>query len=171
MSLTPPSVLTLKFDQAVFDYLDGLRRQYFPPGRNLVPAHTTLFHALPGDQEPVIRQMLRAECAESRALSLQFPKLRFLGRGVAVEVTCPELITLRGRLAKAWGVWLRPQDRQGYRPHVTIQNKAIPDEARVLHDRLAATWEPFDGRGEGLMLWRYLGGPWELAGEFPFGRA
>jgi hypothetical protein len=65
-------------------------------------------------------------------------------------------------------MWLSPQDRQGYRPHVTIQNKVMPDEARQLYDRLEGEWKPFMGYGEGLMLWYYQGGPWKLVSEFPF---
>jgi 2'-5' RNA ligase len=88
---------------------------------------------------------------------------------VAVTVDAAELTRLRGRLATIWQEWLSAQDRQGYRPHVTIQNKVSSDQARRLYDQLAAQWEPFTGRGEGLLLWRYMGGPWEPAGEFLFG--
>jgi hypothetical protein len=41
-------------------------------------------------------------------------------------------------------------------------------EARQLYDHLASQWTPFDGRGEGLTLWHYRGGPWELADELMF---
>jgi hypothetical protein len=83
-------------------------------------------------------------------------------------VDAPELTRLRRRLATLWNEWLSAQDRQGYRPHVTIQNKVPSDQARRLYDQLAAEWEPFTGQGEGLLLWRYMGGPWEHAGEFLF---
>ena len=168
MSSTPSFILTLKLEQPVFESLDELRMRYFPPERNFLPAHVTLFHALPGDQEAAVRQTLHTFCSETQTLRLSFPRLRFLGRGVAVEVGSPELIKLRGRLAAVWGRWLGAQDRQVFRPHVTIQNKVAADEARRLYERLNGAWEPLSGRGEGLLLWRYLGGPWKLAGEFPF---
>ena len=93
--------------------------------------------------------------------------LRFLGRGVAYELRAPELVGLRGRLARGWQDWLTPQDAQGYRPHVTIQNKAAPEAARALRDAMQAGFAPFTVRAEGLLLWHYLGGPWELAGGAP----
>lgn len=164
-----PYILTLKLDQQTFDALDTLRRRHFPPERNLLPAHLTLFHALPGDHDSSIRLTLKGVAAATAPLPLHFPNIRSLGRGVAITVDAPELTRLRRRLATTWNEWLSAQDRQGYRPHVTIQNKVTSDQARTLYDQLAAEWEPFTGRGEGLLLWRYIGGPWEHAGEFPLG--
>ena len=63
---------------------------------------------------------------------------------------------------------LTPQDKAGWRPHITIQNKVAPEQARQLQAKLAASWTPFEALGEGLLLWRYLGGPWELVEEFRF---
>jgi hypothetical protein len=54
---------------------------------------------------------------------------------------------------------------------VTVQNKVKPAEAKALHAELAATWGPVTGTGDGLLLWRYLGGPWELLERVPFGPA
>jgi len=44
-----PFVLTLKMDASSFATFDDLRRRYFPSGRNAIPAHVTLFQALPGE--------------------------------------------------------------------------------------------------------------------------
>ena len=44
---TDPLVLTLLLDADTQAWLDSLRRAHFPPERNLVPAHVTLFHACP----------------------------------------------------------------------------------------------------------------------------
>ena len=164
----PPLILTLKLDQQSFDALDTMRQQYFPRARNLLSAHVTLFHQLPDEQELSIRQTLQELCAEIPVLHLSFPKLRFLGKGVAVEIECAELLQLRKKLAADWDALLTAQDKQGFRPHITIQNKVAPDDARRVFDRLAFAWKMADGRGEGLLLWHYLDGPWELVGEFPF---
>ena len=168
-----PLILTLELDAASFAFFDGLRRAHFPPERNVIPAHLTLFHALPGEQEAAIRATLGSLCAITPVLALRFPSLRFLGRGVAVEVESPELLALRRQLASAWSGWLGAQDRQGYRPHITIQNKVAPEQARELYATLTAGWEPFGAAGEGLLLWRYLGGPWQRvdAQRFLGGRA
>ena len=166
--MTPPLVLTLDLDARLFAGLDALRRAHFPPERNHIPAHVTLFHALPGDHEADIAAHLAAACAAHPPVPLTLPGLRSLGRGVAVTVAAPELVTLRNRLARHWAAWLTPQDRHGFRPHVTIQNKVTPAAAKELFADLSATWVPVTGTGDGLRLWRYVGGPWQSAGEFPF---
>jgi hypothetical protein len=45
-----------------------------------------------------------------------------------------------------------------------------PAVARELYARLAAGFAPFAVEGRGFLLWRYLGGPWELVLEVPFGQ-
>jgi 2'-5' RNA ligase len=168
MQTSSPLILTLKLDSIAFDVLDRLRQQHFPPERNFLSAHITLFHKLPSEQELAIRQTLEDACSTTPAVHLLFPTLRSLGRGVAIQVDCPELVQLRNHLAQEWNPWLSPQDKQRYQPHITIQNKVAPSEAQQLYDRLADGWNTFSGKGEGLLLWRYQGGPWELAHEFTF---
>jgi 2'-5' RNA ligase len=164
-----PLVLTLAFDAPSFERFDALRREHFPPGRNIVPAHLTLFHALPGAEEPAILADLAAVCQGREApLHLAVTGLRFLGKGVAYVLASPELVTLRADLAGRWAAWLTPQDRQPFRPHVTVQNKAAPEAARALHERLSASFVPFEVATAGLLLWRYLGGPWEEVARVPF---
>ena len=94
--------------------------------------------------------------------------LRSLGRGVAYSLASPALLQLRAGLARHWHDHLTPQDRQGWRPHVTVQNKASPEDAAALLAAMRAEFSPFTVRAEGLLLWRYLGGPWELEGRFLF---
>lgn len=169
-SPTAPLVLTLKLDSQSFDLFNKLRQQHFPAEKNFLPAHITLFHALPGEQEADIQQLLQRLCAQTPALPLTFPKLRLLGQGVAAEVDCPGLLELRQQLAQRWQAWLNRQDRQKYQPHLTIQNKTTPAAAQQLYHHLGAEWHPIEGRAEGLLLWHYRGGPWQLAGEFGFGK-
>ena len=157
-------------DGESFAVLDGWRRRYFPPERNQVPAHLTLFHALPGEEAAPIGRELAAMCRVQPPFTLDATGLRPLGRGVAVALTSPELVTLRQRLAREWRDWLTPQDSAKIAPHVTVQNKVSPETARVTLAELQATFRRFTIRAEGLLLWRYLGGPWELARRFPFGR-
>ena len=95
----------------------------------------------------------------------------FLGRGVAIRLEASELLALRGRLAAAWAPWLGAQDRQPFRPHVTIQNKVEAAAARELHAALSAGFVPFEVEARGFLLWRYLGGPWERVAEVPFAGA
>ncbi|HYD99382.1 MAG TPA: 2'-5' RNA ligase family protein [Alphaproteobacteria bacterium] len=165
---TAPLILTLALDAAAFARFDALRRAHFPPERNHIPAHLTLFHHLPGGELPAIAAAL-AEAAGRRApFPLAVTGLRPLGRGVAYAIESPPLLALRGALAARWAAWLTPQDRQPLRPHVTVQNKVAPAAAAALLAELAAEFAPWTATAEGLLLWRYRGGPWEAAGRFPF---
>lgn len=163
-----PLILTLRFDDGTFARLDALRRAHFPPERNHIPAHLTLFHALPGAEEPAITAALAAACAATPVIPLRFGGLLPLGRGVALAVEAPALRALRADLAARWSAWLTRQDAAGFRPHVTIQNKVAPDAARALLGALRPGFEPWDASGEGLILWRYRGGPWDAAAPFDF---
>lgn len=168
MPTSQPFILSLKFDPASFELLNQLRQQHFPPERNFLSAHITLFHSLPAEREATLRATLTEVCGRTSILPLHFTGLRFLGRGAAIEVDSPPLLALRRELAAQWREFLTPQDQQGFRPHVTIQNKVTSEAARELFNQLSATWKPFEGRGEGCQLWHYRGGPWEAAGEFGF---
>jgi 2'-5' RNA ligase len=163
-----PLILTLELDPGLFAAVSRLRQAHFPPERNLVPAHITLFHALPGAEVVQVAAALGALAATTAPPPVELPAVRFMGRGVGLDVASPALVALRAQLARAFAPWLAAQDRQGYRPHVTIQNKVAPEVARALHAELAPGWRPLTGRGEGLLLWHYRGGPWEAAGRFPF---
>ena len=59
-----PLVLTLVLDAQSFAFFDGLRRRHFPPERNVIAAHLTLFHALPGSASSDGRARLEAICGE-----------------------------------------------------------------------------------------------------------
>lgn len=164
----PPYLVTLGLDPASFDGLDTLRRRLFPPDRNLVPAHISLFHHLPGDEGGSIRSTLAEVASEGSPIPVRFAGLARLGRGIAVRVESPGLAVVHGRLARSFGRWLTPQDRQPFRPHVTLMNKADRDDIARAWDDLRAGWSPRDGLGVALLLWRYLGGPWEPVERFDF---
>ena len=168
--MPPPLILTVKLDADSFGFFDALRQKYFPPERNFLAAHVTLFHHLPGEKISRIEDDSARICAECEAFELRFPTLRFLGKGTAAEIESAELIRLRSTLAADWDGWLTAQDKQKFKPHITIQNKVAPDEARKLYEELRANWQPRTGNAVGLQLWRYLGGPWELTKEFTFGK-
>jgi 2'-5' RNA ligase len=164
-----PLILTLRMDRDSFARFERLRQTHFPADRNFIPAHLTLFHHLPGDDPGAIAADIASVLRTRAPVRLNATGLRFLGRGVAYTFDAPDLGTLRGELAARWSASLTPQDRQPFRPHVTVQNKADPEVARMLKQRLEAEFQPFEVTGEGLLLWRYLGGPWEPLGDFPFG--
>lgn len=159
-----PLVLTLLLDEATQSRFDGLRRQHFPPERNHLAAHVTVFHALPGDREDAVLADV-ADLAPAAPLPMRVSRVRFLGRGVAYDLEGGEAGALRERLAERWRPWLTPQDRQRWRPHVTVQNKVDAAVARDLHARLEREFVPAGAEATGLALWRYRGGPWEPVAE------
>ncbi len=165
----PPLIVTTLLDEGAFDWFEDLRRTHYPQGRNRVPAHLTLFHSLPGAEGPAIARILEDACRRREAMRLQVRGPWSLGRGVAYRVSGSELEALRRELAAAFEPWLTPQDRVPFRPHITVQNKAEPSDARRLLEQLQLEFEPFEIWAEGLLVWRYLGGPWEPVARLPFG--
>ena len=169
MPQRPPLIVTAGLDESAFAWFDDLRRTHFPRHRNQVPAHLTLFHALPGEHERVIAETVEDACRARARMPLGVRGPWFIGRGVAYRLASPALEQLRSELAGAFSPWLTPQDRAPFRPHITIQNKADPADARRLLERLQLEFEPFDIAAEALLLWRYLGGPWEPVARVPLG--
>lgn len=163
-----PLILTLAFEHDASERFNDMRRRHFPAARNFIPAHLTLFHKLPGQEEAPIANVLRSVSRHEEAMLIDVTGIRFLGGGSAYEMKSKPLMALRRSLAAEWSDWLSPQDAQGFSPHVTIQNKVPAEAARALADELRAAFTPFQVLATGLLLWRYRGGPWEAAGEFPF---
>jgi 2'-5' RNA ligase superfamily len=166
--LTAPIIVSALFGPEDHRWLDNQRKEYFPPERNVLAAHLTLFHHLPPSAEGELCQRLRGLCRRP-APAARITALMSLGRGVAYRIECPDLASLRGELASAFAGMLTPQDQAGWRPHVTIQNKVEPAAARAL---LASLEPDFRSRPlaiVGLAAWWYRGGPWALIGGFRFG--
>lgn len=166
---TDPLILTARFDPDAAETFQRLRAQHFPAHLNIVPAHLTLFHHLPGAERDAVETDLARCCAQTAGVRFTVARVRFLGRGVALEIDAAGLLALRRQLAQDWTRWLVPQDRQTFKPHVTVQNKVDPVAARALHARLEAQGQSMAGVIVGLDLWQYRGGPWEMARPFTFG--
>ena len=163
-----PFLITLGFDPATFEQLEELRQLYFPPERNQVPAHLSLFHQLPGDERETIDEVLHRVAQSHPPVALRFSAIKPTGRGVMLTTLAPGLTSIRNELAKAFDRHLTPQDRQSYHPHVMIMNKAEKEDVDQAMHELQATWSPWTGTGDRLILWRYLGGPWSEAGSYSF---
>lgn len=156
-----PIILTALLAPADFAYFDALRRAHFPPERNVIPAHLTLFHHLPPGVAREVKQRLVAETQRVPPPTARIAGLLNMGRGVAFRIESAALEAIRARLADAFAPLLTPQDRAGWRPHVTVQNKVAPTAARALLDTLGADFVPRPVAIAGLASWWYRGGPWE----------
>ena len=166
--LHAPLILTAAFDKPSFERFQTLRRAHFPPERNIVPAHLTLFHALPASEAASVANRCRLVTRGEPPIETRVTGLFNLGKGVAYRIEAPALARLRAELADAWTPLLTQQDRAGFHPHVTIMNKAEPDAAKALLAQMQPGFTPWSFNLIGLDLWRYLGGPWEAAGAFRF---
>ena len=165
VSVDAPFVVTVGLDAALQERLERDRRQYFPAHRNIVPAHISLFHHLPGSAGQNVVATLGSVCSTTAPFDVVVSGVMGLGRGTAYRITADS--ALHARLASAWRPMLTRQDSQPWHPHVTLQNKVEPGEARALQMQLLAGFTPFGGQANAVRLWRYLGGPWEPAGVFP----
>jgi hypothetical protein len=156
-----PIIVTALLGKADFAFLNGLRRQHYPPERNKVDAHLTLFHHLPPSAAGDLKYRLNSETRDMIAPQARLSRVMSLGQGVAFGVESRELTEIRDRLAHAFSGLLIPQDQQIWRPHVTIQNKVQPAEAKALLDALSSDFKPRPLKIAGLASWYYRGGPWE----------
>jgi len=156
-------------DQALFD---RLRTTYFPPERNQLDAHLTMFHAIPHMLEDELRHrvgILAAELAPPRAT---ISGLMNLGGGVAYRIVSDDLDAIRAELADAFRGHLTQQDSHGWRPHITIQNKVTSSSAIATLAELEHSFTSRPLAIVGLAYHHYEGGPWRLGRRYPFrGRA
>src|SRR2546425_9822816 len=119
--MTGALIVSAELDPQDFAWLDRLRREHYPAERNRVPAHLTMFHALPPSAEVEVRSRL-AELAKQRAPAARIEGLMDLGGGGAFRVVAPDLDRIRDGLAHDLHGLFGAQDVGGWRPHVTIQN-------------------------------------------------
>ncbi len=155
-----PIIVTALFGDGDNGWLQAVRRTHYPPERNRVPAHLTLFHHLPPGAENELSSRLRAATAAPPPRA-RIADIMDLGEGTAFRVDSEDLAAIRADLAMTLHGLLIPQDQAAWRPHITIQNKVAPRDARRLQRQLRATFEPRPLTIRALASWRYLGGPWE----------
>ena len=168
MSDPAPIIVTALFGASDQAYFDAMRRKHFPPERNVLDAHCTLFHHLPPSIADELKHRLTEETRMIRAPGARVASLVSLGRGVAFRIDCPALTAIRARLAEAFAGLLTPQDAGGWRPHVTIQNKVTPSVAKLLLADLQRDFKARDVAIAGLGAWWYRGGPWEKLSRHMF---
>lgn len=152
-------------DQSRFDQL---RQAHFPPDRNHLAAHLTLFHAIPPQLEPELRQRLAALAGELAPPRATVAGLMNLGGGVAFRIVSDDLDALRAELAAALRGSLTQQDSHGWRPHITVQNKVTASAARQLHALLERDFAPRPLAIVALAYDHYAGGPWLPGRRYPF---
>ena len=160
-------IITAEISAVDHSWLERLRQAHYPPERNQVPAHLTLFHSLPPSAEREARSTL-ARLGSEPPPRASIEGLMDLGGGMAFRIVSPDLDRIRRQLAEDFHGLLSAQDAGGWSPHVTIQNKASRSESRALLATLAGDFQPRPLAISGLGLHRYLGGPWEKLAIYSF---
>ena len=163
-----PLILTAELPADLHRRATQLRRAHFPPERNFLEAHVTLFHALPPQSEAELRGLLAQMAAEHAPVGARLEGVMSLGRGTALRLASPAMLDLRAAIADHFHGMLTAQDSHPPRLHVTIQNKVSPATAAALQATLGGLVRARDFTFPGLALFRYRGGPWEPLRRFAF---
>lgn len=163
-----PMILTARIAEEDLQPFDQLRSMHFPPDRNHLHAHLTMFHRLPGECLTEIEERLSAITADFGTIVADVSGLRHLGAGVAFTIISAELQDIRSRLKAQFAKWLGPQDGQKWQPHITVQNKVSKAKADALYRNLGEGFKNHTINIPGVTLWRYLGGPWNQIENFNF---
>ena len=162
-----PLLITAELPPDLFAWAEDLRQRHFPPDRNHVRAHVTLFHALPPSVEAEVRALLAGHAAGPPPPA-RLTGIMKLGRGTAFDIASEGMHAIRAEMAERLHGVLTAQDQAPPRLHVTVQNKVTSAEAKALQAQLAAAFSPRDFTFAGLALHKWRSGPWEGAGSWSF---
>ncbi|MDJ0641692.1 MAG: 2'-5' RNA ligase family protein [Erythrobacter sp.] len=157
-----PFIVTAKLPPDIQGWAEGLRRAHYPPERNHLHAHVTMFHSFAPSLLEELKDYLPRIAAEFRPPAGEVAGLLDLGTGTAIALSTPSLLELRAVIAEHFHGSLTAQDLYEPRPHITIQNKVSKREARALQAELGPTIVPQSFAFPALELHLYQGGPWEL---------
>lgn len=163
-----PLILAAELPRDLQAWADRLRRAHFPPERNHLDAHVTLFHALPPSCEAELRDCCAALARENAPVTARLEGVMKLGKGTALAISSPAMLALRDELAARFHGLLTPQDEHRPRLHVTVQNKVGIEAAKALQAVLGPEVRPRDFVFKGLALHAYRGGPWEFLKTWRF---
>lgn len=163
-----PIILTAMMGPEDQSFFNILRDTHFPPERNFLKAHITLFHHLPPAHWREIKSQIIRLTSEFEPLRARVDRMINLGGGVAFHVDSPDLMAIRSMIAEQLYGLLIPQDQAKPRFHVTIQNKVKSHDAKLLFDQLSANFDAFPIKINGISAYYYRGGPWEDIGHWKF---
>lgn len=158
-----PIILTAMMGAADQSAFDALRTRHFPPERNFLAAHITLFHSLPPSALDELGRLVRAIAADTPPPVAVVNAVYSLGNGTAFRIDSTDLLGIRDRVADHFHGSLTAKDQGTPRLHITVQNKVAASEAKALLAVLARDFHPQPLEVTGLAAHHYRGGPWETA--------
>ena len=80
-AIEDPIILTARFDPDTEERFQAARDRWFPPRLNIVPAHLTLFHKLPGEELGAVRRLAAEAAAATAPFDAHVTSLMSLGGG------------------------------------------------------------------------------------------
>ena len=163
-----PFIVTAELPGDVLAWADGLRRAHYPPERNRLAAHVTLFHSFAPSLRQELRRILARLAGEYARPEALIDSLMPLGTGTALAIRSPGMLAIREHIAEMFHGALTAQDSHAPRLHITIQNKVTPREAKALQRDLSASLEPRTFAFAGLGLHLYCETHWDSQGNWPF---
>ena len=163
-----PFIVTAELPGDILSWADGLRRAHFPPERNHLEAHVTLFHALAPSLRQELKPLLATLAGQFAPPEVGVTGVMDLGKGTAIALDSPVMLRIRSQIADHFHGALTAQDNHPIRLHITVQNKVTGTEAKALQRQLSMSLPLHRFRFTGLGLHLYRGGPWEAVGRWPF---
>ena len=163
-----PFILTAKLPPEIQSWAEALRREHFPPERNHLHAHVTMFHSFAPSLLEELKDFVPQVVRQYAPPQAEITGLMDLGKGTAIRLESPQLLAIRGFIAEHFHGALTDQDLHEPRPHITIQNKVTKEEARSLQAELGPQIERRRFAFPALELHLYQGGPWEFLKRFAF---
>ncbi|MFM5885774.1 MAG: 2'-5' RNA ligase family protein [Novosphingobium sp.] len=167
-SPSAPFIVTAEMPGDVQAWADRLRRAHFPPERNHLAAHVTLFHSFAPSLREELPRYLATLAGEFAPPEAMVAGLMDLGGGTAIALRSEAMMALRNRIAETFWDMLTAQDRGGKKLHITVQNKVPRAAAVALRQELAPTLEPRRFAFTGLGLHLYCNPHWERVAIWPF---
>lgn len=167
-SRSAPLIVTAQLPAPLQAWADALRKTHFPPERNHLSAHVTLFHALPPHVLEEARALLARIAAQHAPVDARLVDVMDLGSGTAFRIESPGMMELRDEIADHFHGMLTLQDGHLPRLHVTVQNKVLRKDAIALQIGLQKAFCARSFTFAGLALHHYMGGPWVDAGRWSF---
>lgn len=162
-----PLLVVAELPADVFAWAQALRQAHYPPARNRMGAHVTLFHGLPPSAEMHVRGLLSA-LSRRPPPDATIRGLMDLGRGTAFAIDSPGMAHLHEEMAERLHGLIQQKDARPLRLHITIQNKVAPADARALQAAMTPSFEQRAFRFRGFGLYSWTGEIWQRDRVFPF---
>ena len=162
-----PLLITAELPPDILAWADDLRRLHYPPERNRLRAHVTLFHGLPPSAEGEVRRLL-GELAKRPPVDAGISGIWNMGKGTAFDVDSPDMEELHALMRERFAGIMSAQDDRQLRIHITVQNKVSYEAARQLQWELKKGFTPRSFRFRGFGLYAWEEGLWRPIAEYPF---